>query len=202
MSARKVSRGFSLIELAVTLAVLALVMSAAMPSIGAWMGNVRIRNTAESLQNGLQKARNEAVKANQPVSFYLVSLGDPKVMSDDCKISSQNGSWVVSGDDPTGKCGATPSNATAPRIVASHPIGDGGDKVTVSATQTDGSAATHVTFNSFGQVANADFVSKLKIESSVDSTGYRSFNVVVTQGGRILMCEPSVADTTDPRHCP
>jgi len=45
-----------MIEVAVTLAVLGLLMASAMPSMSAWMANARIRNTAESIQEGLRRA--------------------------------------------------------------------------------------------------------------------------------------------------
>lgn len=79
-------RGFTLVELIVTIAVLALILFAVMPSIGTWLENTRIRNVADSLQNGLQVARGEAVRRNQNVSLWLVSLNDPAVLSDDCSL--------------------------------------------------------------------------------------------------------------------
>ncbi|MBW8720230.1 MAG: prepilin-type N-terminal cleavage/methylation domain-containing protein [Variovorax paradoxus] len=42
-------RGFTLVELIVTIAVLALILFAVMPSIGTWLENTRIRNVADSL---------------------------------------------------------------------------------------------------------------------------------------------------------
>ena len=64
-------RGFSMIEIVVTIAVLALLLFAAMPGLGTWLDNTRIRNVADSLQNGLQLARGEAVRRNQNVSFRV-----------------------------------------------------------------------------------------------------------------------------------
>ena len=40
-------RGFSLIEIVVTIAVLALILFAALPSLGTWLDNTRIRNVAD-----------------------------------------------------------------------------------------------------------------------------------------------------------
>lgn len=66
-------RGFTLVELVITIAVMALILFVAIPSIGTWLDNTRIRNVADSLQNGLQLARGEAVRRNQNVSLWLVT---------------------------------------------------------------------------------------------------------------------------------
>ncbi len=73
-------RGFTIIELVVTIGVMALIMMIAMPNVTSWLGNTHIRNLADSLQNGLQIARAEAVRRNQSVSFWLVGLNNPAVM--------------------------------------------------------------------------------------------------------------------------
>lgn len=66
------ARGLTLIELMVTVAVLALLLASVAPSLGTWIGSQRVRNTASSLVAGLQQARAEAVRRNRPVSFWLV----------------------------------------------------------------------------------------------------------------------------------
>jgi len=64
----KIQRGFSMIEVVITVAIMGILMAAAMPSIGDWISNTKVRSTAESIQNGLQRARMEAVRLNKPVS--------------------------------------------------------------------------------------------------------------------------------------
>lgn len=192
-----------MIEIAVTLAVMGILLASAMPSVGVWMANARIRNTAESIQEGLQKARAEAVRRNQSVTFWMVTTADPKVLSDDCTTSATGGSWVVSLTDPTSKCSVAPSTTTAPQTVAARPIGDGGSGVTVSAKQRDGTtAATSVTFNAFGQVANAAPIGQILVNDGTTGTDRRKYKILISSGGRTLVCDELVSDTTDPRHCP
>ena len=93
-------RGFSLIELMVTMVILVLLMVAAMPSIGTWLDNTRIRNEGDSIVNGLQTARAEAVRRNENVSFWLVQLTDPATLANDCTLSDTSGSWIVSVSGP------------------------------------------------------------------------------------------------------
>jgi type IV fimbrial biogenesis protein FimT len=66
-------QGFSLVELVVALALFGLLLAVAVPAIGAWIGSMRVRATAESILGGLQLARIEAAKRNQDVIFFLDS---------------------------------------------------------------------------------------------------------------------------------
>lgn len=72
---RAFGHGFSLVELMVTVAVLSLLMVLAVPSFTEWIQNSRIRTAAESVQNGVQLARAEAVRRNARVEFALVGTG-------------------------------------------------------------------------------------------------------------------------------
>jgi type IV fimbrial biogenesis protein FimT len=63
--------GFSLIELMVSVVVLGILASVAVPSFQTWIRNTQIRNAAESISNGLQRARAEAVSRNTNVSFVM-----------------------------------------------------------------------------------------------------------------------------------
>ncbi|MES2090669.1 MAG: GspH/FimT family pseudopilin [Pseudomonadota bacterium] len=196
-------RGFSMIEIAVTLAVLGILMASAMPSLGSWMSNARIRNTAESIQEGIQKARTEAVRRNQSVTFWMVTTTDPKTMSDSCTLSATGGSWVVSLTDPTSKCATSPSTTTAPQIVVTRAVGDGGSGVSVSAKGRDGTTdATSITFNAFGQVTGTTPIGSISVASATTGSDTRHFKIMVSSGGRSVMCDEAVTDTTDPRICP
>lgn len=195
-------RGFSLIELLVTITVLALILTVAMPTLGTWMDNTRIRNTAEALQNGLQTARSEAVRRNQSISFYLVSLTNPGVMDNNCALSATSSAWVVSVDSPAAKCGSAPSTTVAPKIVEARTGNDAGGKVKVSGLLADGTtAANTVTFNGFGRITNTDPLARIDIKGPDDSVTYRKLRLEITRAGAVRMCDPKVSDATDPRKC-
>ena len=57
-------RGFTIIELMVGLALLAILLVLALPSFTQMAQNMRLRAHAESLSNGLQLARSEALRRN------------------------------------------------------------------------------------------------------------------------------------------
>lgn len=197
------SRGFSLIELMVVLAIMGVLLAAVSPSLIDWMVNMRIRNTSDALLNGLQLARQEAIKRNQSVSFWLVTntAGDLSSLDDSCDLSSSSGSWVVSVRSPVGNCTAAPSATVAPMLVASHAVGDGATGVSVNALASDSAtAATTVTFNGTGGVVNADRIARIDVEATSGASSHRSLRVEISGIGAVRMCDPAVV-ATDPRAC-
>lgn len=198
-------RGFSIIEIAVVLVVLALILTSSMPSINSWLRNIRLRNQAEALQNGLQQARNEAVRRNRAIGFYLVTPGSTTAMTSDCALSAAGSSWVVSARDHAGACDTTPSETPAdaddPMIVVTHVGADGGAGVRVSGVQTDGStAASSVTFDAFGR--RSGDLARITVDYAESQTDDRPLRIDISANGMVRMCDPSVDDDTDPRRCP
>lgn len=196
--------GFSIIEIAVTLVVLGMLLATAVPSMSAWTRNAKLRNQAESLQSGLQQARNEAVRRNRPVSFYLVSNGSATVLNNSCTVSATGTSWVISVRDPGGACGATPTNAstdsTNPLIVTSHLGADGANGVAVSGVASDGStAASSVTFDALGRRTGS--LTRLNVSYASAQTDDRPLRVDITPAGMVRSCDPLITSTSDPRRC-
>src|SRR5262245_58381829 len=98
-------RGFTVIEVVIVITIAGLLLAAALPSAGTWIRNSRIRTAAESISTGLQKARNEAVRRNQNVGFYLVSDVDAISLTNACALSATSSGWVVDVASPAGRCG-------------------------------------------------------------------------------------------------
>jgi type IV fimbrial biogenesis protein FimT len=118
-------------------------------------------------------------------------------MSDTCRLSSSSGAWVISVASPVGVCATNRSS-----FVAAHPVGDSGTGLTVSAvdaTKPTANSATSVTFNGFGQVANASTaIASVSVTSAV--AGSRALTVQVSASGRVRTCDPLTA-SSDPRSC-
>jgi type IV fimbrial biogenesis protein FimT len=203
LTSRRHSRGFNIIEVMVTVTVLALLLGVGVPSVAEWIRNTQVRSLSEALQNGLQKARSEALKRNRPVSFSLVTpaVGVPDAT---CALSSASGSWVVSLDSPAGKCDLAP-NPTAATPTAADPVivekfasTSGG--ITVAAVATDGTtAATTVTFNGYGlPVAGGTPIGRIDLSHTL--SGARALRIQVSASGGVRLCDPAVT-APDPRAC-
>lgn len=67
--------GVTLVELMVTLAVLAVGATLAAPGFSQLLANYKVRSAAESILNGLNYARTEALRRNSAVSFSLTPGG-------------------------------------------------------------------------------------------------------------------------------
>ncbi|KPF50360.1 hypothetical protein IP87_09830 [beta proteobacterium AAP121] len=72
---RSATRGLTLIELMITVVVLAIGLALAAPAFTQQLANYRLRTASESIINGLNYARAEAVRRNSPVSFTLSATG-------------------------------------------------------------------------------------------------------------------------------
>jgi len=205
----KLQRGFSIIELAVTLVVLGLLITSAMPNISSWMRNTKLRNQAESLLAGLQQARNEAVRGNHAVTFWMVNLPTATSMNDSCALSSTGTSWVVSVGDPSSHCATPPSPSAAPQIVTSRVGIDGSAGVSVAGLQSDKTtAANSVKFDGFGRAtANGagSTTAVLKIIdvsfASPDTNNDHPLRIEISSSGLTRMCDKSVSAAGDPRTC-
>lgn len=65
--------GFNLIELLVTITVLAVMMALAVPTFTTWIRNARIRAVTDALQSGLRLSQAEAQRRSHTVAFFLTN---------------------------------------------------------------------------------------------------------------------------------
>lgn len=187
--------GFTLLELIITLTILGLLVSMGMPAYMEMVRNTQIRNAAESIHAGIQLARIEALKRNTNVSFWLVSLTNPKVMNETCALGTTSPSWIVSLDDPSGKCGTAPSTTTAPRIVQSHAAGDGSSNVALTVN-----SGNSLTFNGLGQTVG-NSMTQIKVISSQSETNFRRLRIEISASGSTRVCDIDIQASDDPRKC-
>jgi type IV fimbrial biogenesis protein FimT len=197
---RPIERGVTLIELVVVMVLLGAMAAMAMPNVMVWIRNTEIRNVATSLQTGLQRARAEAMRRNELVRFTLVDLGSSAVMSDACGDSANGTSWVVSLDDPDGKCGKVISDTVDPRILDRH-VTTASSGVRVRGTSAAAVAADEVVFNGFGRVVGAGALTVIDVDNETAGDDYRALRIMLGPGGTMRMCEPKVSSKTDPRVC-
>ncbi len=78
---RTTSSGFTLIELMVTIAVMAIIVSIAAPSISTQLANQRVKSTAATLENALKEAKAESIIRRQDITLVYDNTSDPRVIT-------------------------------------------------------------------------------------------------------------------------
>jgi type IV fimbrial biogenesis protein FimT len=165
--------GFSLIELMIVLAIMGLLLVLGVPSFSLLLQNAQVRTAAESVENGLNLARTEAVRRNARVSFNL-------------NTPSSN-DWTVS----VVSTGAQVQQRTNAGSTANAVIAGSQDVVTFNGlgrvTPPPGDPIVFTVTN--------------PTAGDCQITGpVRCLDVTVLFGGKIKLCDPAVA-AADPRAC-
>lgn len=195
-------RGFTLVELAITLALLAILLFAVTPEVTSMIANSRVRSSAESLQAGLQRARNEALRRNEQVTFWLLTTNISNTLDNSCALSSTATAWAVGRNDPSGKCVAANSETVDPLFIEKSIGGVAGAGVAISAFETDGTtAAARVAFDGFGRVVNASPIAMINLDNANSGNDFRPLRLQLSRNGSVRLCEPRVTDANDPRRC-
>ena len=170
--------GFTLVELIVSIAVVAILMGLGIPSFMQSLRNAEIRNAADAIANGMHRARAEAVSRNANVYFQL----------------GTSTAWTV--DYVTKPVSTDPA-------IDSRLSTEGSVNVTITALAADlATAATKATFNNLGQVVvNADGTSTLNRVNLSSTGGNQSLRVTLGAGGNAKVCDPSLVVNSSPRAC-
>ncbi|SNT29754.1 type IV fimbrial biogenesis protein FimT [Noviherbaspirillum humi] len=185
-------RGVTLIETVVALALIAILASLAQFGFSDWTINSRIRTTAESLQNGVQMARVLAVQRNTPMNFSLVDT-----LTADCARATDGRNWIISLDNPEGKCDAAPSDSTTPRIQQARPAAEVGGAVSIAAT------VSNVAFSGLGRPSGPLTIDVQGATGSCLPQGsVRCLRMMLSASGSVRICDPSLDSAgSDIRRC-
>ena len=180
--------GFTLVEMMVVIAVLAILIRVAMPSFTQMLRNYQIRNAAGAILNGVQRARAEAIARNASVRF--------------CMGDVTKSTWDV--DLQTVACSTTIS-ATA---LDSRVYTDGSKDVTMvvkSGTTTVSSGAVGITYNNLGQmITNSGGLGTfdyIEFDAPALSGSSQKRRVLVGVGGNVRSCDPAIAYSVNARGC-
>lgn len=182
-------RGLTLVELAAVMTIAAILYMQAAPMFSVWIGNTQTRTAAESVLNGLQLARGEAIRRNRLVQLVLTN-GAAASWTVGCVFPVDNGTANV--DDP-GDCLAVIQSRAAAETSAQPQL------AMVPA------AATTITFDSLGRVtANNDgsaAATQIDVANPVVGTAdRRTLRLALGAAGDVRMCDPAVTGG-DPRAC-
>lgn len=190
--------GVSLIELMIGIVIVSLLMVMGAPSFSLWIQNTQVRTAAESIQNGLQIARAEAVRRNANVRFNLTDAGGTVAWSVDCV--------TVTADCPAGiqtrSGGEGGANARVGVSVAALPSPIPANHFNTAIVSGTGLPAG-VTFDGIGRVPVANVgadISRVDITNAARADARRMV-VIIGAGGQTRMCDPAIALATNPQGC-
>jgi type IV fimbrial biogenesis protein FimT len=175
------ARGFTLVELLIGVAIIAILMLVALPSYREFMANGRIRSVAGSIADGIKLAQVEAIRRNTNVTFTV----DPAV------------GWEVR---------FLESDGVTLTLVQSEPFGEAAGQVVVDPNPP---AAVKLTWSGIGQYIpttnpddGSDALTSVSITSSAVASAHDLRVVADPAFGRgVQVCDKRFA-TTDPIGCP
>jgi type IV fimbrial biogenesis protein FimT len=194
-------RGFSLIELMIGIAIVAILLAVGMPTFGLWMQNTQVRTAAESIQNGLQTARNEAVRRNTNVRFNLTSATGLVTWNVCVVVGAACGEVIQQRSAAEGganaRVGVNANVPPTPVTVTQY------STALASGTGLSGAGGAGVTFNGVGSIPAANIgtdITRIDI-TNARANDARRLVIVVGTGGLVRMCDPLHVLASNPQGC-
>lgn len=174
LTAMRAGEGFTLVELMIVLVILAVMALVALPNMNVWLQNTQIRTAGESILNGMQLARAEAIRRNTAMEMRM-------------DVASGWSVRVVG----TGE------------VVRSRLHSEGTSAASVVIAPAGATKITFDSFGSVVD-PNPDAtarITEIKIDSTaIAGPDSRELCVMVKVGGNVRLCDPQVA-AGDTRTC-
>ncbi|MDD4929106.1 MAG: GspH/FimT family pseudopilin [Gallionella sp.] len=197
----RLQRGMSLVEVLVSIAIVAIIVSIGIPNLTTWMQDTQIKSTAESILTGLQLARAEAVRQNAKARFQLTGttgMASWKVTTQRLDRTDCNaGADLFPCDVQNGQAKEGGANArvgvstAAPGTVA---------YTTAIASGTGMSGSPSVVFDAFGRAdSKSTNITRIDVTNAV-ATNARRMVITISDSGMAKLCDPSLP-AANPRGC-
>lgn len=199
--------GFTMIEMAVTMTVFAILVALGVPTMTTWIRNNKVRTVADSLQNGLRLAQAESMRRSRQVVFALTNSTTPNLKPLPAVVGGT--SWAI---------WTLPSMSAAdeqPQFIQSGELSNASSQVTITTT------VSTVCFNSMGRLVNNASAAVTDITGgdtciqpntgtppmlkfNIDLAGAdRPLQVNLALGGQVHMCDFNVPiSDAHPEGCP
>jgi type IV fimbrial biogenesis protein FimT len=203
--------GFTMIEMAVTMTVFAILVALGVPSMTTWIRNNKVRTVADSLQTGLRLAQAESLRRSRQVVFSLTNSTTPTLIP--LPAVAGGTSWAIW----TLPSMTTLADETPTFIQSGVLTSAASSQVTIATT---GNVST-VCFNSMGRLVNnasanvtAITGGDLCVQPNAGAPPVLQFKIALVGadrplqvnlglGGQVHMCDPNVAiSDAHPEGCP
>jgi type IV fimbrial biogenesis protein FimT len=203
--------GFTMIEMAVTMTVFAILVALGVPAMNTWIKNNKVRTVTDSLQTGLRLAQAESLRRSRQVVFALTNSTTPTLIP--LPAVAGGTSWAIwTLPSMTNAADETPTFIQSGVLTSAA-----SSQVTIATT---GNVST-VCFNSMGRLVNNASANVIAItggDACVQPTAgappVLTFNIALAGadrplqvnlglGGQVHMCDPNVAiSDAHPEGCP
>jgi type IV fimbrial biogenesis protein FimT len=196
--------GITMIEVMVTVAIIAVVTAIGIPNLSSWVQNTQVRSAAESVLIGLQHARAEAVRQNAKARFQLIdaagmaswAIFTPRLDRTDCPAG------IDPYPCPVQSGVAAESGRNARLGVSTEPLANTDYSVAIAARTGMDSSPT-VVFDAFGRLdSTVTNVTRIDVTNDTDASAHRMV-ISITDSGMARLCDPLLSNLTppNPRGC-
>ncbi len=180
-------RGFTVIELLITVAVVATLSALGIPTMSGAINNAKVRSTTEALQNGLRTAQAEAIRRSRQTAFVLTD----QTPAQDATPSLNGSYWYVQ------VLPMVPGETVTDAYVQGGQFGAKTAGVTVSGPavicfNSMGRAVTNISTGLPG-ASNCTAPSPATTFDVTKSGADRTLQLQVNAAGKIRMCDKSRA---------
>lgn len=193
----RTQRGMTLIEVMIGLGIVTFLLAVGMPSFARWLQDAQNRTAAESVLNGLQLARMEALRRNAQVRFRLTDSNGKVAWSVGCKDVTVDCPAVIQSrlpqeSGPNARVGV--SKVAIPRPT---PVGHFG-----TAISSGTGLAADVIFDGTGRAPDnsGTDIKRIDITNATTSVA-RRYVLTISPGGQVRMCDPALAFASNPQGC-
>jgi type IV fimbrial biogenesis protein FimT len=198
--------GFTIIELLIGIAILAIVLGLGAPAMGTYLQNSKLAAATASFYAGVQAARTEAIRRNMQSQFVLTDLPlSTGGLANAPGLATPNGrSWVVRSLLPPP---AAPGTFEAVDMKSSNEgeASVAAQSIVVNCVLPAGCSGA-IPFNGFGGTADGQTY-RVNISNPAAGAcapgGIRCRSITVSPGGQIAACDSTIPlPSGDTRACP
>ncbi|MFV2030456.1 GspH/FimT family pseudopilin [Neisseria sp. S1] len=197
-------KGFTLIELMVVIAVMAIMATIALPNMSQWLASRKVASQAEKVANLLRFARAEAVRLNAPVYICPVQVKSDGNVDSYCDANyAQQG--IAAYAERDGVVGykrnstdialrAVPLNTSGSSAISfsaeSVPVSGNGAAVKMMGFLPNGNFGYNTQNTSPASLSWSAGAVVLALSDTANDSGYQS-KLLVDNSGRVSFCEPA-----------
>lgn len=194
-------RGVTMMEVMVSIAVVAIIAAIGIPSLSTWLQNTQVSATADSVMTGLQLARGEAVRGNVRTRFQLDDAGGRASWNVVTDSLPAQGTFPAANLVQTAGAQSSGSNARLGVSTATPAATSCCTTAIAAGTGMGTNPLPGVVFSAFGQVVSDATVTTVSRIDVTNPSATRRLVIIVTSSGTAKLCDPSLPSSNS-RGCP